>query len=112
MRRPIEALLAMTIHEMFSVDDCIWANRLILFSFYQARINFFSTTSYLLLPPGVYCDIPLGMYIVRGDNIVLLGEIDPIKEEQMPLQKVSPEELTEIAAVAGGNGQSISWDLE
>ncbi|GAQ77870.1 U6 snRNA-associated Sm-like protein LSm1 [Klebsormidium nitens] len=29
----------------------------------------------------VYCDIPLGLYIIRGENVVLIGEIDLQKEE-------------------------------
>ncbi len=24
---------------------------------------------------GVYCDVPLGLYLVRGENIVILGEV-------------------------------------
>ncbi len=62
----------------------------------------------------MYCDIPLGLYIVRGDNIVLMGEIDPEKEASMPLTKVTPEELTTIAATSTGDGMpsKVSWDLE
>ena len=33
---------------------------------------------------GKYCDVPLGLYIVRGDNIVLCGNIDESKEESNP----------------------------
>ena len=29
---------------------------------------------------GLKHDLPLGLYIVRGDNVVLLGEIDNEKE--------------------------------
>lgn len=37
------------------------------------------------------------MYIVRGDNISLLCEIDEVKErEAMPLTKVEPEDLPSI----------------
>lgn len=24
---------------------------------------------------GLYCDIPLGLYIIRGENVVLIGEL-------------------------------------
>lgn len=58
-----------------------------------------------------YCDIPLGVFIVRGDNIVLLGELDAEKENNQNLKKVSPEELTELVA---GSQQSdkLKWDFE
>eukprot|EP01041_Mallomonas_annulata_P009983 gene9983-20758_t len=44
-----------------------------------------------------YGDIPLGVYIVRGENIILLGELDPIAESAMSLEKVEPEMLLECA---------------
>ena len=31
-----------------------------------------------------YGDIPKGLYIVRGENVVLLGEIDLDKEDEVP----------------------------
>lgn len=41
---------------------------------------------------GQYGDIPLGLYLVRGDSVVILGEVDPIREEsQDVLTKVSAE---------------------
>ena len=27
----------------------------------------------------LYCELPLGLFIIRGENVVLLGEIDPAK---------------------------------
>lgn len=32
----------------------------------------------------LYCDIPLGLYIIRGENVVLIGELDVNKEELPP----------------------------
>ncbi|KAL3618204.1 Sm-like protein lsm1b [Castilleja foliolosa] len=29
----------------------------------------------------LYCDIPLGLYVIRGENVVLIGELDLEKEE-------------------------------
>jgi len=29
----------------------------------------------------LYCDIPLGLYVIRGENVVLIGELDPEREE-------------------------------
>ncbi|KAL9271456.1 Sm-like protein [Drosera capensis] len=31
-----------------------------------------------------YCDIPLGLYIIRGENVVLIGELDTDMEELPP----------------------------
>ncbi|XP_067001018.1 U6 snRNA-associated Sm-like protein LSm1 [Anabrus simplex] len=40
-----------------------------------------------------YGDIPRGVFIVRGENVVLLGEIDRDKEDNIPLQKVSVDDI-------------------
>lgn len=29
----------------------------------------------------LYCDLPLGLYIIRGENVVLIGELDPDRAE-------------------------------
>lgn len=29
----------------------------------------------------LYCDVPLGLYVIRGENVVLIGELDLGKEE-------------------------------
>ncbi|XP_074580840.1 sm-like protein LSM1B [Curcuma longa] len=29
----------------------------------------------------LYCDILLGLYVIRGENVVLIGELDSEKEE-------------------------------
>uniref|UniRef100_A0A3B3RAM3 U6 snRNA-associated Sm-like protein LSm1 n=1 Tax=Paramormyrops kingsleyae TaxID=1676925 RepID=A0A3B3RAM3_9TELE len=42
-----------------------------------------------------YGDIPRGIFIVRGENVVLLGEIDLEKENDTVLQQVSIEEILE-----------------
>ncbi|KAJ8286131.1 hypothetical protein GJAV_G00034890 [Gymnothorax javanicus] len=42
-----------------------------------------------------YGDIPRGIFIVRGENVVLLGEIDLEKECETVLQQVSIEEILE-----------------
>lgn len=59
---------------------------------------------------GKYCDMPLGLYVVRGDNIVLLGEINEKDEETSKLIKITPEELTQIQTeIIGGK---VEWDFE
>ncbi|XP_038213914.1 U6 snRNA-associated Sm-like protein LSm1 [Zerene cesonia] len=40
-----------------------------------------------------YGDIPRGIFIVRGENVVLLGEIDKDKEDNLPLTEVSVDEI-------------------
>ncbi|CAF4850751.1 U6 snRNA-associated Sm-like protein LSm1 [Pieris napi] len=40
-----------------------------------------------------YGDIPRGIFIVRGENVVLLGEIDKDKEENLPLTEVSVDDI-------------------
>ncbi|GFG32635.1 hypothetical protein Cfor_08578 [Coptotermes formosanus] len=40
-----------------------------------------------------YGDIPRGVFIVRGENVVLLGEIDKDKEGDLPLQQVSVDDI-------------------
>ncbi|CAG8624361.1 354_t:CDS:2, partial [Diversispora eburnea] len=40
-----------------------------------------------------YGDIPRGIFIIRGENVVLLGEIDLDKEDEVPLRQVPVEEI-------------------
>jgi U6 snRNA-associated Sm-like protein LSm1 len=32
---------------------------------------------------NLYCDIPLGLYVIRGENVVLIGELD-LEREELP----------------------------
>lgn len=64
----------------------------------------------LLATTGKYCDIPLGLFLVRGDNLILLGEVDEDKEASQNLIKVSPAELTEL--LASGQTTKLEWDFE
>uniref|UniRef100_A0A2N9I5U4 U6 snRNA-associated Sm-like protein LSm1 n=1 Tax=Fagus sylvatica TaxID=28930 RepID=A0A2N9I5U4_FAGSY len=42
----------------------------------------------------LYCDIPLGLYIIRGENVVLIGELDLEREELPPhMTRVSAAEI-------------------
>ncbi|KAL0463785.1 UNVERIFIED_CONTAM: Sm-like protein LSM1B [Sesamum latifolium] len=42
----------------------------------------------------LYCDIPLGLYIIRGENVVLIGELDLDREELPPhMTRVSVPEI-------------------
>ncbi|PWA68092.1 hypothetical protein CTI12_AA312310 [Artemisia annua] len=42
----------------------------------------------------LYCDISLGLYVIRGENVVLIGELDLEKEELPPhMTRVSETEI-------------------
>ncbi|XP_003745155.1 U6 snRNA-associated Sm-like protein LSm1 [Galendromus occidentalis] len=43
-----------------------------------------------------YGDIPRGVFIVRGENVVLLGEYEESREGLVGLQKVGIDEIIEI----------------
>ncbi|XP_076105030.1 U6 snRNA-associated Sm-like protein LSm1 [Mytilus galloprovincialis] len=43
-----------------------------------------------------YGDIPRGIFVVRGENVVLLGEIDLENENTLPLEEVSIDEILEM----------------
>ena len=65
-----------------------------------------------------YGDVPLGLYILRGENIVLLGEIDDAKEQGMGLEKVSVEEILKArlaqkkADAAAGRKPEDLWKFD
>mmetsp|Transcript_20099 Transcript_20099/g.19402 ORF Transcript_20099/g.19402 Transcript_20099/m.19402 type:complete len:123 (-) Transcript_20099:99-467(-) len=66
-----------------------------------------------VLITGKYCDVPLGLYIVRGDSIVLLGEIDADKEENsMNLEKIEPADFIALPADASDASNKVEWDFE
>ena len=65
-----------------------------------------------VLLPGRFCDVPLGLYIVRGDTIVLMGEVDPETEaDNMKLIRLTPEEMMELEDVEPEESK-LSWDFE
>lgn len=40
-----------------------------------------------------YGEVPLGLHVVRGENVVLLGEIDESRDPPPNLIRVSPEDI-------------------
>ena len=61
-----------------------------------------------------YGDVPLGLYILRGENIVLLGEIDPDKEAAGGLKRVSDAEIDKAVAAhkeANPLGSKLDWSF-
>ena len=70
-----------------------------------------------------YCDVPLGVYVIRGDSMVLLGSIPPEGQPQnspVPMQEVSLEELETMEqedtnAAAAGDAEHagpLTWDFD
>ncbi|XVE53960.1 hypothetical protein DITRI_Ditri03aG0044200 [Diplodiscus trichospermus] len=45
----------------------------------------------------LYCDIPLGLYVIRGENVVLIGELD-LEKEELP-SHMTPVSAAEIKRV-------------
>lgn len=48
---------------------------------------------------GLYADIPRGMFLVRGENVMLLGEIDLDKDDDPPpgYEKADAELVEKLA---------------
>ncbi|KAF9685319.1 hypothetical protein SADUNF_Sadunf03G0042200 [Salix dunnii] len=45
----------------------------------------------------LYCDIHLGLYVIRGENVVLIGELDLEREELPPhMTRVSEAEIKRV----------------
>ncbi|GAB9465549.1 hypothetical protein Gpo141_00002955 [Globisporangium polare] len=65
---------------------------------------------------GLFCDIELGLNIIRGDNIVLLGELDEIKERDQPhMKRASIEEILEAEERLNAKGAASvreQWDFD
>lgn len=64
-----------------------------------------STVERIFVPPGptnprgLYADIPVGVFLVRGENVVLLGEIDLDKDDEDPpgYDQADPELVKSLA---------------
>ena len=66
-----------------------------------------------VLLPGKYSDVPVGLYIVRGDTIVLMGEVDAdedVEAANMNLERVDPEVMYETGEEPLDG--KLSWDFE
>ena len=64
-----------------------------------------------------YGDIPLGLYIIRGDSVVLLGEVDEAKQsERSRLKEVSTEDILELVQAQAekheGKATNTLWNFE
>lgn len=54
-----------------------------------------------------YGDIPRGVFVIRGDNVVLLGEIDEDKEKDADLEEVSVEDILEVQRIEADAKQEL-----
>ena len=63
---------------------------------------------------GKYCDVPLGLYIVRGDNIVLVGDIDSVDEskEIANFKRITPEQLNDLNELTTAEEGKVHWDYD
>lgn len=59
---------------------------------------------------GLRSDMALGLFIVRGENIVLLGELDPEKESSCGLTDVEPDQVLEAERTSAT--PKVEWDFE
>jgi hypothetical protein len=60
-----------------------------------------------------YHDVPLGVYIVRGDSMVLMGQLNQM-QEQMVMREVGLEELEEMEKKASSSSsqEPLNWDFD
>ncbi|PPR89896.1 hypothetical protein GOBAR_AA30788 [Gossypium barbadense] len=60
----------------------------------------------------LYCDIPLGLYVIRGENVVLIGELDLEREELPPhMTHVSVAEIRRKLLVLLRDGRKLMGTL-
>lgn len=66
-----------------------------------------------------FADEPLGLYVVRGENLVLMGEIDEAREKPPELREVSLDEIRaamlaqkELGALAGKTAREATSIVE
>lgn len=57
-----------------------------------------------------YHDVYLGVYILRGDSMVLMGQLNEMRE-QLVMRQVSLEELEKIKSKEAGQ-EPLEWDFD
>lgn len=57
-----------------------------------------------------YHDVPLGVYILRGDSMVLMGQINEMTE-QMVMREVGLEELEKMERKESEE-EPLEWDFD
>ncbi|KAJ0402729.1 hypothetical protein P43SY_007871 [Pythium insidiosum] len=65
---------------------------------------------------GLFCDIELGLNIIRGENIVLLGELDEEKEREQPhMKRATMDEVCEAEERLNAEGATsvrTQWEFD
>ncbi|KAJ6820559.1 sm-like protein LSM1B [Iris pallida] len=61
----------------------------------------------------LYCDIPLGLYVIRGENVVLIGELD-LEGEELPAHMtcVSVAEIRQAQKARRRDGSERYYEKE
>ena len=57
-----------------------------------------------------YTDIPLGLYMVRGDSMVLLGQVHDTDTDMM--KQVSLAEFEELQTKQSSDADTVEWDVD
>jgi U6 snRNA-associated Sm-like protein LSm1 len=65
----------------------------VLRSFDQFAIMVLESAVERIIVGETYSDIQLGLHIVRGENVVLMGQVDPAKEKPTGLTEVTEVEI-------------------
>ena len=52
----------------------------------------------------------MGLFLVRGDSIIILGEIDIEKERALEINKVEPEVMAEL--LSKSQSEKDEWDFD
>lgn len=60
----------------------------------------------------MFGDIALGLYLVRGDALVLMGELDETLEETPALKRVSADEIIEAQQEASAEDRQDPSKLD
>ncbi|KAH8056225.1 deadenylation-dependent decapping of nuclear-transcribed mRNA [Aureococcus anophagefferens] len=62
--------------------------------------------------PAVYGDVPLGLYVIRGDSVVLLGEVAEELEASEDHPRQLPIEDVVALEQSGAGATAVVWDIE
>jgi U6 snRNA-associated Sm-like protein LSm1 len=57
-----------------------------------------------------YCDVPMGLYVIRGDSMVLLGQVDGGEAAANNMKEVELDEL--MAMIKESGTGAINWDFD
>jgi len=61
--------------------------------------------------PAVYGDVPLGLYVIRGDAVVLLGEVAPELEASDAHPRERPIDDVVALEQSGEGTTAVVWDI-